>query len=476
MMRPNSSRTSTLSRKSEKSTPSVDRPTVTIPPLDSKVWDDIYELPRNDKETEEPHGSVIGHLLSQLKPGMDLTRVVLPTWILERRSLLEMFADFFVHPNVFIRMAHGPTPADRMIRCLRWYLSSFHAGRPSDIAKKPYNPIIGETFTCWIPPIDNSPKKDVKETVSEKVDAKSVSGVDNDDEAGAAAAAAAVQTDAGKTAAVKSATNTAAAIGGGPVPSVAGHNLTFIAEQVSHRPPVSCFYTESKKDRISMTAHVWTKSRFLGLSIGMECVGQGIIVLHDKGEEYVVTFPKAYGRSILTQPWFEMGGTCHINCEKTGYSAKIDFHEKPLIGGQKHRISAEVKAPNEKNPILKVEGHWNDKIYVIESEKKKKKEKESTTDLFVDTKSLPVVKKQTMPLDGQLETESRRQWREVTWCLKNNIVDGATHFKTSLEERQREGERNRQERGIKWTPKHFQEKQDGSYVYFSPLERRLRRD
>ena len=43
-------------------------------------------------------------------------------------------------------------------------------------------------------------------------------------------------------------------------------------------------------------------------------------------------------RSILTTPWFEMGGTCHINCEKTGYSAKIDFHEKPLIGGEKHRL------------------------------------------------------------------------------------------------------------------------------------------
>jgi len=445
----------------------TERPAVTIPPLDSPIWNDIYELPNEtgdcgtDTETEEPHGSVIGHLLSQLRPGMDLTRVVLPTWILERRSLLEMFADFFVHPNEFINIAHGSTPEARMIQCLKWYLSSFHAGRPSDIAKKPYNPIIGETFTCWIPPIDNSLKKDVK------------------DETGATAAAAAdsAATSTGKAAATG--VSAAPAAGGGPVPSVSGHNLTFIAEQVSHRPPVSCFYTESVEDKISMNAHIWTKSRFLGLSIGMECVGFGTIVLHDRNrEEYIVTFPKAYGRSILTTPWFEMGGTCHINCEKTGYSAKIDFHEKPLIGGQKHRITAEVKAPNEKTPILKVEGHWNDRIYVIASEKKKKESQSRSTnaaDLFVDTKSLPLVKKQTISLSSQIETESRRQWREVTWCLKNNVVDGATYFKTALEEKQREGERNRQERGIRWTPKHFQEKPDGSYVYFSPLERRLHR-
>jgi len=35
-----------------------------------------------------------------------------------------------------------------MSRVLRWYLSSFHAGRKSTIAKKPYNPILGETFRC----------------------------------------------------------------------------------------------------------------------------------------------------------------------------------------------------------------------------------------------------------------------------------------------------------------------------------------
>lgn len=34
---------------------------------------------------------------------MDLTKVVLPTFILERRSLLEMYADFFAHPDLFVK-------------------------------------------------------------------------------------------------------------------------------------------------------------------------------------------------------------------------------------------------------------------------------------------------------------------------------------------------------------------------------------
>lgn len=51
----------------------------------------------------ENHGSLITHLLSQVKIGMDLTKVVLPTFILETRSLLEMYADYFAHPDIFVR-------------------------------------------------------------------------------------------------------------------------------------------------------------------------------------------------------------------------------------------------------------------------------------------------------------------------------------------------------------------------------------
>jgi len=45
--------------------------------------------------------SVIMHMLSQVRVGMDLTRIVLPTFILEKRSLLEMYAEFLAHPDIF---------------------------------------------------------------------------------------------------------------------------------------------------------------------------------------------------------------------------------------------------------------------------------------------------------------------------------------------------------------------------------------
>ncbi len=43
------------------------------------------------------------HIISQLRPGADLSRVVLPTFILEPRSMLERITKYFYA---------GPPPAD----------------------------------------------------------------------------------------------------------------------------------------------------------------------------------------------------------------------------------------------------------------------------------------------------------------------------------------------------------------------------
>lgn len=53
--------------------------------------------------------------------------------------------------------------------------------------------------------------------------------------------------------------------------------------------------------------------------------------LMDYGEVYTVNLPNAYARSILTIPWLEMGGKCHIECQQNGYTADIEFHCKVCI-------------------------------------------------------------------------------------------------------------------------------------------------
>ncbi|XP_076860011.1 oxysterol-binding protein-related protein 9 isoform X3 [Brachyhypopomus gauderio] len=367
-------------------------------------------------ESVEEHKSVIMHLLSQVRLGMDLTKVVLPTFILERRSLLEMYADFFAHPDLFVSISEHAEPRDRMVQVLKWYLSAFHAGRKGSVAKKPYNPILGEVFFChWDLPSDTEEPANVE------------------------------------------------AVSDGPVPFCSHSSVSFVAEQVSHHPPISAFYAECISKKIQFNAHIWTKSKFLGMSIGVHNIGQGCVSCLEYDEHYILTFPNGYGRSILTVPWVELGGECTISCSKTGYSATIVFHTKPFYGGKKHRITADIFGPNDKKPFCSIEGEWNGVMYA--------KWATGENSVFIDTKKIGIIKKKVRRLEDQLEYESRCLWRDVTLNLKLKDIDSATEAKHHLEEKQRAEARERKEKEVQWETRLFHE--DGEcWVYDEPLLKR----
>ena len=56
---------------------------------------------------------------------------------------------WYIASVIIFSIGDFETPGERMVQCVRWYLSAFHAGRRSPVAKKPYNPILGETFLCY---------------------------------------------------------------------------------------------------------------------------------------------------------------------------------------------------------------------------------------------------------------------------------------------------------------------------------------
>ncbi|XP_054451840.1 oxysterol-binding protein-related protein 10 [Pteronotus mesoamericanus] len=374
------------------------------------------------EETElgvmEDQRSVILHLISQLKLGMDLTKVVLPTFILEKRSLLEMYADFMAHPDLLLAIAAGATPEERVICFVEYYLTAFHEGRKGALAKKPYNPIIGETFHCsWEVPKDKvKPKRTAPHSPPSPQHLMADDPSDN-------------------------------------------YKLRFVAEQVSHHPPISCFYCECKEKRLCVNTHVWTKSKFMGMSVGVSMIGEGVLRLLEHGEEYVFTLPSAYARSILTIPWVELGGKVSISCAKTGYSATVIFHTKPFYGGKVHRVTAEVKHNPTNTIVCKAHGEWNGTLEFTYNNGETK---------VIDTAALPVCPKKVRPLEKQGPMESRNLWREVTRYLRLGDLDAATEQKRRLEEQQRVEERKRESLRTPWQPKYFIQEGDG-WVYFNPL-------
>ncbi|XP_063366968.1 oxysterol-binding protein-related protein 9 [Cydia amplana] len=402
------------------SAPPVDLPRTRDGEID---YDALYEE-ESDSElgSMENHGSVVTHLLSQVKIGMDLTKVVLPTFILERRSLLEMYADSFAHPDQFVKIVDQPTPRDRMIQVVRWYLSSYHAGRKSQVAKKPYNPILGEVFRCYwdLDANESQPQDKLQE------------------------------------------------VGDGPVPWCTPEQLSFVAEQVSHHPPISAFYAEHVNKRIQFEAWVWTKSKFLGLSIGVHNIGKGTVTLLDTGEEYTLTFPNGYGRSILTVPWIELGGSVCIECVQTGHKANVEFLTKPFYGGKKHRVTCEVFAGTEKKPYYTAQGEWNTRVDGRWTDS-------GRTEVLFEVSNMKPRRKRVASVSRQQPHESRRIWRHVTAALRAQDCEQATLAKSRVEQAQRDQAKQRAANGDKWNTQLFSPVGEDAWEYNAPLRKRRER-
>lgn len=98
-------------------------------------------------ETDQGGKSILLGIISQLKPGADLSRITLPTFILERKSMLERITNQLQQPYMVLEAKQKPESIDRIIGVLSWYLSGWHIAPKA--VKKPLNPVLGEHFQCY---------------------------------------------------------------------------------------------------------------------------------------------------------------------------------------------------------------------------------------------------------------------------------------------------------------------------------------
>ncbi|XP_043404748.1 oxysterol-binding protein-related protein 5 isoform X1 [Chelonia mydas] len=363
----------------------------------------------------EENKSLMWILLKQLRPGMDLSRVVLPTFILEPRSFLNKLSDYYYHADLLshrlpvlylvgntlrtvsshdhfllhlklgrfkvVRAALEDDPYSRIKQVLRWYLSGFYK-KPKGI-KKPYNPILGETFRCcWFHPQTNS-------------------------------------------------------------------HTFYIAEQVSHHPPVSAFHVSNRKDGFCITGSILAKSKFYGNSLSALLDGKAKLTFLNRGEDYIITMPYAHCKGILYGTMtMELGGKVTIECEKSSYRAELEFKLKPFFGGSTsiNQISGKIKSGEE--VLASLDGHWDGEVYINDL-------KNGNTEIFWNPTSevrRQRLKRHIVLFEEQTDSESERLWQHVTSAINKGDQHKATQEKFILEEEQRNASRERKENGTEWKP------------------------
>uniref|UniRef100_A0A8C6FW29 Oxysterol-binding protein n=1 Tax=Moschus moschiferus TaxID=68415 RepID=A0A8C6FW29_MOSMO len=328
--------------------------------------------------------SLMWVLLKQLRPGMDLSRVVLPTFVLEPRSFLNKLSDYYYHADLLSRAALEEDAYSRIKLVLQWYLSGFYK-KPKGI-KKPYNPILGETFRCcWFHPQTNS-------------------------------------------------------------------HTFYIAEQVSHHPPVSAFHVSNRKDGFCISGSITAKSRFYGNSLSALLDGKATLTFLNRAEDYSLTMPYAHCKGILYGTMtMELGGRVTIECEKSSLQAELEFKLKPFFGGSTsiNQISGKITSGEE--VLARLTGHWDREVFI-------KEEGRGGAELFWNPSEEvrgQRLKRYTVLLEEQTELESERLWQRVTRAISEGDQHKATQEKFSLEEAQRQRARERQQSLVPWTPQLF---------------------
>ncbi|KAF6808091.1 oxysterol binding protein [Colletotrichum sojae] len=251
---------------------------------------------------EPDQGNVLMHIISQLRPGADLSRVVLPTFILEPRSMLERITNFMCHPEMLLPIPEIDDPVQRFVSVVKFYLSGWHIRPPG--VKKPLNPILGEIFTCYWDLPDNTKAYYISEQTSHHPPKSSYFYM------------------------------------------VPEHHIRVDGTL----KPRSKFLGNSAASMMEGTAILSLLNR------GKD---------KTKGERYILTQPNMYARGILFGKMkYELGDHSFVRCPELDLVADVDFKTKGWVSGTYNAIGGFIKQESTGEVLFELSGLWSEEMYV----------------------------------------------------------------------------------------------------------------
>ncbi|KAI9784214.1 MAG: hypothetical protein M1816_001036 [Peltula sp. TS41687] len=255
-----------------------------------------------DETTVEPEqGNVLSHIISQLRPGADLSRVVLPTFILEPRTMLERITNFMAHPETLLPMPEIDDPVQRFVSVVKFYLSGWHIKPPG--VKKPLNPILGEYYTCYWDYPDHTRGYYIAEQTSHHPPKSSYFYMSPE------------------------------------------HHLRIDGTL----KPRSKFLGNS------------AGSLMEGIAI-LRILNKGNT---KHGERYILTQPNMYARGILFGKMkYELGDHSFVRCPENHLVADVEFKTKGWVSGGYNAIGGMIKNEQTQETLYELSGTWNGEMFI----------------------------------------------------------------------------------------------------------------
>eukprot|EP01121_Diplochlamys_sp_Union-15-3_P015061 TRINITY_DN490_c0_g1_i1.p1 TRINITY_DN490_c0_g1~~TRINITY_DN490_c0_g1_i1.p1 ORF type:complete len:428 (+),score=67.39 TRINITY_DN490_c0_g1_i1:124-1407(+) len=243
-------------------------------------------------------------------------------------------------------------------------------------------------------------------------------------------------------------------------------NFKFLAEKVSHRPPI--FANHAKNDNFTFWQNSRLKTKFLGNALDLDTQGSSHLVFPKTKDHFWFRNPATRVQNILVgSKWLEHYGELRIVNTVTKHTCVIPFSKCSFYSynGAVYDITGFVCDDNGKQ-CIQLTGKWNQSLtakWLVDTEGHKKGDvvvlwtcpkdhytgdKYNLTRFAASLNELSEERKNSLP-----PTDSRL--RPDRMALEQGNIDAATTLKQKLEERQRAYRNKLQQEGKEWTPTWF---------------------
>ncbi|KAL0481038.1 hypothetical protein AKO1_013683 [Acrasis kona] len=227
-----------------------------------------------------------------------------------------------------------------------------------------------------------------------------------------------------------------------------GSKAKFIAEQISHHPPVSAFeMSDPSNGDFKYSAWVYPQTT-ISYYVASIMTGEFNVSFVPEGqtqrEVYSLKQPPVSCTGILYgEKYIEIYDKMELTCANTNLHAEITFESggTNALSGKVYRVMED----GEREDVYEVSGVINQKVEATNARTK-------STQVLFDTKTLQRLKKNIRPVAEQDENESRRVWHHLTKALKEKNFDDAQLQKHIVEERERTRRKKITEEHLKKNP------------------------
>jgi len=239
----------------------------------------------------------------------------------------------------------------------------------------------------------------------------------------------------------------------------------FLAEQVSHHPPIGV--AECHSDTFVVGLEMEMKTKFRGNSIDVTVLGSNRFRTK-KYDDYFTWghLDTCAHNVILGGMWVDHYGTVEINNHTTGDKGILNFTRCGWLGAGRFQITGEVY---DKDNVLKLKlaGQWNSHVTAV---KVKDGVDSAPITLWKKIPKQPDPKWNWSPfvyelnkMDEQYQSilpPSDSRLRGDRWALEKGTLDVAGAEKLRLEEKQRAERKEREKTGEIYEPKQYKKVED----------------